>query len=288
MSFSFPAKIEETLVNKKKVIVYTYPYDRIIHRLPDGQILVFWKGNCTQFLTMDAFVRSEVGFIGPIDMDTHRFQGKVLTSRPKDHDFGDLRDGTTIDILTFHTGQIVHIEPNKLEWGDYIGGHKVFCWPTGYSGPCSEYESLETFNRSPTKPIFVGSIDPSTHLRQGFGTRRFFNDTFRATPMPRGWLNTANGYDKYMFTGHFVDGKISGLGQMIYANSSVDTGVFDEFGYQKAQDVDLEPKFRSEQATKENTRHVLSCPSVLLPTSIEYCTDHVSLKYDDGRNFKYY
>jgi hypothetical protein len=142
---------------------------------------------------------------------------------------------------------------------------------------------VKTYNDSPSKDIFTGTIDPTTHLRQGFGKRRYFNDP-NAPPMPNGWLHYKHESLNYMFMGHFVDGEIAGEGTMIYINNSVHRGTFDKYGIRKIHPVTCETTYEG-WSTIANTVNILSRPSVILPVSIQFDNDSGNdiLEYHDGR-----
>ena len=276
-----PKEIQEkTLANGKTIRIYRYSDGRIVHRLWDAQILE-WKrgygGPCCQYRNEYALVYGDRldAFTGTIDPETHEFQGSVLTLWPRSVNVIELETDKNnfIDILHYASGRVVHI--------DMLG--KVFDWPTGYDGPCSEYTDVKTYNDSPSKDIFTGAVDPMTHLRQGFGKRRYFNDP-DAPPMPNGWLNRRHESLNYMFIGHFVDGEIAGEGTMIYINNSAHRGTFDKYGIRKIHPVAYETMYEN-HATKANTVNILSCPSVILPPNIRFDNDRGAdiLEYHDGR-----
>ena len=277
-----PKEIQEkTLANGKTVRVCLYSNGRIVHRLWDGQIITWHKGYhgvCQHFVDEYGLFYGDRlnAFTGHIDHETYTFQGSVLTLWPKSIDIVELENDDNndfVDILHYASGRVVHI--------DMLG--KVFDWPTGYDGPCSEYTDVKTYNDSPSKDIFTGTIDPTTHLRQGFGKRRYFNDP-NAPPMPNGWLHHKHESLNYMFIGHFVDGEIAGEGTMIYINNSAHRGTFDKYGIRTIHPVACETMYEG-HATKANTVNILYRPSVILPASIQF--DHDSgadiLEYRDGR-----
>jgi hypothetical protein len=141
---------------------------------------------------------------------------------------------------------------------------------------------VKTYNHSPSKDIFTGTVDPTTHLRQGVGKRRFFND-LDAAPMPHGWLHRRHDNLNYMYIGTFVDGDIAGEGTMIYINNSVHRGTFDKYGIRKVHPISIETMHERE-ATKENTRRKILSPTVILPVHMDYDVyDLRHLCYEDGR-----
>uniref|UniRef100_A0A6C0I4M0 Uncharacterized protein n=1 Tax=viral metagenome TaxID=1070528 RepID=A0A6C0I4M0_9ZZZZ len=313
MSMSiFPTeRLEKTLANGKTVSVCRYSDERIIHCHVDGQILVWWNGYdrpCHQYVDEASYTRDYVSrreksgfrydaFIGQIDPETHEFGGSVVSVWPTSFDIVESEPDTFVYVLRYSSGRVVHI--------DELG--KVFDWPHGYLGLCSEYTDVETYNNYPSMDVFTGIIDSNTHLRQGFGMRRYFNDP-DAVSMPNGWLNRRHESLPYMFIGNFVDGEVAGEGTMIYINNLVVSGTFDKWGMRKAHPVNLETMrggqadpvnletirgdqahpfnletIRGGQVTRANTVNILSCPSVILPLTIQYDSfkDAGILKYTD-------
>lgn len=123
------------------------------------------------------------------------------------------RYGSTVQVLEYEDGRKVHIDDD---------GH-VYDWMEGYESYCHEFTNIDIFNDLPDYDVFSGMVDPETHLRQGNGTRRFFNDpdVFFLSSKER------NKHLPYMYRGDFLNGAMHGTGEMQFNDGSVLNGTWE-------------------------------------------------------------
>jgi hypothetical protein len=123
-----------------------------------------------------------------------------------------MRYGNVVHVLEYPDNRKIHIDDD---------GH-VYDWLDGYASICCEYTDVLSFNLRPNNDVYTGTVDHETHLRQGKGVRRFFNDQDAVDR-----YDNNNKHLFYMYQGDFVNGDMHGSGELMFNDGTTLNGTWE-------------------------------------------------------------